>query len=111
MKNKTIYISIIANLFANPIRLLSYLYQIVGVIAFASPSKYTWCFLCFLLCPRKAIVQKLIELSEGYRKIILYASPWVEDFYAKLGFKRMNTAMGIFQDEAEMLTNGTISEP
>ena len=59
----------------------------------------------------KEIVQKLVELSEGHRKIILYASPGKEGFYAKLGFKKMNTAMAIFQNEAEMLANGTISEP
>ena len=59
----------------------------------------------------KEIVQKLVNLSEGHRKIILYASPGKEGFYAKLGFKRMNTAMAIFQNEAEMLANGTISEP
>jgi len=59
----------------------------------------------------KEIVQKLVSLSDGHRKIILYASPGKEGFYAKLGFKKMNTAMAIFQDEADMMTNGTISEP
>jgi ribosomal protein S18 acetylase RimI-like enzyme len=59
----------------------------------------------------KEIVQKLVKLSEDHRKIILYASPGKEGFYAKLGFKKMNTAMAIFQNEAEMLANGTISEP
>ena len=59
----------------------------------------------------KEIVQKLVKLSEGHRKIILYANPGVEGFYAKLGFKKMNTAMAIFQNEAEMMANGVISEP
>ena len=59
----------------------------------------------------KEIVQNLVKLSEGHRKIILYASPGKEGFYAKLGFKKMNTAMAIFQNEAEMLANGTLSEP
>ena len=59
----------------------------------------------------KEIVQNLVKLSEGHRKIILYASPGKEGFYARLGFKRMNTAMAIFQDEADMMANGTISEP
>jgi len=59
----------------------------------------------------KEIVQNLVRLSEGHRKIILYANPGKEGFYAKLGFKKMNTAMAIFQNEAEMLANGTISEP
>jgi len=59
----------------------------------------------------KEIVQNLVRLSQGHRKIILYASPGKEGFYAKLGFKKMNTAMAIFQDEAKMMKNGTISEP
>lgn len=44
----------------------------------------------------KAIVQKLINMSKGHKKIILYSNPGKEGFYAKLGFKRMNTAMAIF---------------
>jgi len=59
----------------------------------------------------KEIVQNLVRLSEGHRKIILYANPGKEGFYAKLGFKKMNTAMAIFDNEAEMLANNTISEP
>jgi ribosomal protein S18 acetylase RimI-like enzyme len=58
----------------------------------------------------KEIVQNLVKLSAGHRKIVLYASPGKEGFYARLGFKRMNTAMAIFQNEAEMMANGTISE-
>jgi len=38
------------------------------------------------------------------------ANPGKEGFYSKLGFKKMNTAMAIFQDEEAMLQNGTISE-
>jgi hypothetical protein len=45
----------------------------------------------------KAIVGKLIELSAGHRKIILYANPGKEGFYKKLGFRRMRTAMAIFR--------------
>ena len=59
----------------------------------------------------KEIVQHLVRFSKGHRKIILYASPGKEGFYASLGFKKMNTAMAIFQNEAEMMANGTISEP
>jgi len=59
----------------------------------------------------RELVQNLVRLSQGHRKIILYASPGKEGFYAKLGFKKMNTAMAIFQDEAKMMKNGTISEP
>ena len=43
----------------------------------------------------KEIVLRLVALSKGHKKIILYASPDKESFYKKLGFKRMNTAMAI----------------
>ena len=43
----------------------------------------------------KQIIQNLIQQSQGHRKIILYANPGKEGFYAKLGFKKMNTAMAI----------------
>lgn len=58
----------------------------------------------------KSIIQKLISLSEGHRKIILYANPGKEGFYKKLGFKRMNTAMAIFQDQAHALEVGLVNE-
>ncbi len=48
----------------------------------------------------KAIVTKLVELSAGHKKIILYAYPGKEAFYKKLGFKRMRTAMTIFENQA-----------
>lgn len=59
----------------------------------------------------KELVQNLMRLSKGHKKIILYASPGKEGFYARLGFKKMNTAMAIFKNEAEMMKNGTLSEP
>ncbi len=58
----------------------------------------------------KQIVQNLIKQSKGHKKIILYANPGKEGFYSKLGFKKMNTAMAIFQNEADMIQNGTLSE-
>ena len=58
----------------------------------------------------KRIVQNLIDQSQGHTKIILYANPGKAGFYSKLEFKKMNTAMAIFQDEKAMLQNGTISE-
>lgn len=58
----------------------------------------------------KQIVQYLIDQSKGHKKIILYANPGKEGFYAKLGFKKMNTAMAIFENEEEMIQNGTLSE-
>jgi len=59
----------------------------------------------------KAIVQELVRRSEGHKKIILYTNPRNTGFYARLGFKRLNTGMAIFQNAAEMMANGTISEP
>lgn len=58
----------------------------------------------------KQIVSHLVELSRGHRKIILYAVPGKEGFYRKLGFKRMTTAMAIFDDQAGALARGYISE-
>jgi ribosomal protein S18 acetylase RimI-like enzyme len=54
----------------------------------------------------KAIVRRLVALSQGHQKIIPYAVPGKEDFYRGLGFHSMNTAMAIFQDEAAAMTKG-----
>lgn len=45
-----------------------------------------------------AIIDKLVELSAGHAKIILYANPGTEGFYLKRGFLPMTTAMAIFKD-------------
>ena len=58
----------------------------------------------------KAIVNKLVEFSDGYNKIILFASMGKEPFYAKLGFDKMNTAMAIFKNRQRVLDMGLISE-
>jgi len=58
----------------------------------------------------KAIVQRLMDLSAGHKKIILYAVPGKEPFYRKLGFMRMRTAMAIFEDQAAALARGHIEE-
>lgn len=55
------------------------------------------------------IVSRLVELSAGHRKILLYAVPGKEPFYAKFGFRRLKTAMAIFQDPAEALRRGFIA--
>lgn len=57
----------------------------------------------------KAIVTKLLQLSAGHKKIILYTAPGKEAFYKKLGFKRMTTAMAIFQNQEQALANGLVS--
>lgn len=53
-----------------------------------------------------AIVRRLVELSRGHRKIILYAVPGKESFYGKAGFRRMRTAMAIFKDQEQAARNG-----
>jgi ribosomal protein S18 acetylase RimI-like enzyme len=57
----------------------------------------------------KLVVNKLVGLSQGHKKIILYAVPGKEGFYKKLGFLRMLTAMAIFQDPAAAIKSGHVS--
>jgi GNAT superfamily N-acetyltransferase len=56
----------------------------------------------------KQVVTKLVELSKGHRKIILYAAIGKEPFYLKLGFKRMATAMAIFKNQEQALKDGLV---
>lgn len=56
----------------------------------------------------KAIIRKLVELSRDHKKVILYANPGTEEFYARLGFLRMTTAMAIWQDPARAVASGLL---
>ncbi len=58
----------------------------------------------------KEIVARLVALSQGHKKIILYAVPGKEPFYRKFGFRRMRTAMAIFQDTQAAAQRGYIDE-
>ena len=58
----------------------------------------------------KGIVSRLVELSRGHRKIILYAALGKEAFYHKLGFRRMTTAMAIFQNQQWAYEQGLVLE-
>jgi ribosomal protein S18 acetylase RimI-like enzyme len=58
----------------------------------------------------RSIVSELVELSKGHRKIILYSYPGKEAFYKKLGFKRMSTAMAIFENQEQALEWGLVNE-
>lgn len=58
----------------------------------------------------KAVVEKLVKLSQGHRKIILYTVPGKEGFYKKLGFLPLLTAMAFFQDKAGAIQRGHIRE-
>jgi hypothetical protein len=46
-------------------------------------------------------VARLVRLSASHRKIILYAVPGREAFYQRFAFRRMTTAMAIFEDQAK----------
>lgn len=54
----------------------------------------------------KQIIEDLVGKSRGHRKIILYAVPGKEGFYAKFGFLRMTTAMAIFANQQQQLERG-----
>jgi GNAT superfamily N-acetyltransferase len=58
----------------------------------------------------KQIVARLVELSRGHKKIILYAVPGKEPFYRQFGFVRMTTAMAIFEDPRAMQARGYLAE-
>jgi len=58
----------------------------------------------------KDIVTKLVDLSSGHKKIILYSVPGKEGFYRKLGFMRLLTAMAMFEDQAGAIERGHLGE-
>jgi len=58
----------------------------------------------------KEIVAKLIALSAGHKKILLYSVPGKESFYRRLGFRRMTTAMAIFENQASAFERGLVNE-
>ena len=58
----------------------------------------------------KEIVARLVRLSASHRKIILYAVPGKEAFYQRFGFRRMTTAMAIFEDQAKACARGYLHD-
>ena len=58
----------------------------------------------------KQIVGRLVELSRGHRKIMLYAVPGKEPFYRQFGFKRMTTAMAIFDNQSLAQQRGYLTD-
>lgn len=56
------------------------------------------------------LVARLVDMSRGHGKIILYAVPGKEPFYRKFGFRRMRTAMAIFRDPEAAASRGYIDE-
>ena len=58
----------------------------------------------------REVIERLIAASQGHRKIILYAVPGKEDFYRRFGFRRMRTAMAIFDDPDQAASHGYTDE-
>lgn len=57
----------------------------------------------------QAMLRQLLEAARGHRKIILYAVAGREGFYERFGFRRMTTAMAIFEDEAGAAARGLLA--
>jgi len=57
-----------------------------------------------------ALMSHLVELSRGHAKIILYAVPGKEAFYSRYGFRRMTTAMAVFQDPVAATERGYLAK-
>ena len=58
----------------------------------------------------KQLVGRLVDACRGHKKIILYAVPGREPFYKKFGFRRMRTAMAIFEDPGRQTALGYTDE-
>jgi GNAT superfamily N-acetyltransferase len=58
----------------------------------------------------QAIITELVTAAAGHKKIILYAKPGAEPFYAAQGFLPMNTAMAIWRDPAAALSSGLLRQ-
>jgi len=59
----------------------------------------------------RGIIERLLAPCRTHRKIILYAVPGKEGFYERLGFRRMTTAMAIFEDQASAYQRGYLIAP
>jgi ribosomal protein S18 acetylase RimI-like enzyme len=57
-----------------------------------------------------ALISHLVERSRGHAKIILYSVPGKEAFYARYGFRRMTTAMAVFQDQDKAAAQGYLAQ-
>lgn len=56
----------------------------------------------------QAVVQQLLDEARHHQKIILYAVAGKEPFYKRFGFRRMLTAMAIFQDPQAAVARGQV---
>ena len=53
----------------------------------------------------KIIMEKILERLSGCN-VILYAAPGKEDFYLKLGLRKMKTGMALFRNPEKMAKRG-----
>ncbi|MBE2244962.1 MAG: GNAT family N-acetyltransferase [Burkholderiaceae bacterium] len=58
----------------------------------------------------RAIAGRLVAQPRGHRRIIHYAVPGREAFYAKPGFRRMKTAMANFENPRQRARLGCLDE-
>jgi GNAT superfamily N-acetyltransferase len=58
----------------------------------------------------REVIERLVAASQGHRKIILYAVPGKENFYRRFGFRRMKTAMAIFDNADQAAADGYADE-
>lgn len=56
----------------------------------------------------QALVERLLTQVRGHRKVILYSVPGKESFYARFGFRRMKTAMGLFEHPEPLVAEGIV---
>ncbi len=56
----------------------------------------------------KSIIDKLLEFSKEYQKIILFSNIGKEGLYSKFGFAKMNTAMAIFKNQEKAIEIGLL---
>lgn len=52
------------------------------------------------------LVRRLIAAVRNHRRILLFAVPGKEGFYKRHGFRRLLTAMAIFEDESSAIARG-----
>ncbi|MEM9107736.1 MAG: GNAT family N-acetyltransferase [Pseudomonadota bacterium] len=55
------------------------------------------------------LIRGLVEKSKGHDKVLLYAVPGKEPLYEKFGFRRMTTAMVIFEDPDKAFSDGYLA--
>jgi hypothetical protein len=58
----------------------------------------------------RAVINRLVSLADGHKKVILYANPGKEGFYARLGFLRMRTAMAIWRNREQAISSGLLDD-